>query len=230
MAERASQADHEEEGEELGQSKDTNTCADQHRDSVTAGESPHVESIEDQQRPSQPEEEARECPGCQSMGILTLPCGHKLCPTCMELSQGELGQAGCTVCYGSQLMDSVLHALLEALFHGQPRRPGVTPGAAEERVRGAEDQGKVMGGCGSEEKEELCVEHGEMLSLSLTLPAVSDGRVLLHTGGCPGHKDQDTNCTDLLGCAAPTCVKGTPHLLYTGRSVYLSQDVLLRNC
>ncbi|XP_035529418.1 tripartite motif-containing protein 35 isoform X2 [Morone saxatilis] len=152
MAERASQADHEEE-EERGQ--DTNTLGDQQRDPVAVVESP--DSTEGQQPPTQLEEE---CPGCQSLGILTLPCGHKLCPACVELSQGELGQAGCTICYGSQLMDSVLHTLLEALFRGQPRRRGVPPGTAEESVRAADD-----GGYRGVEKEELCEEHGEMLSV-----------------------------------------------------------------
>ncbi|KAM9341347.1 E3 ubiquitin-protein ligase TRIM35 [Symphorus nematophorus] len=159
MAERAGQADHEEE-EELGQDKDTNT---QQRDVVPVEESSNVDSIEDQQGPTQPEEDS-ECPGCQSLGTLTLPCGHKLCPTCIELSQGELGQGGCTICYGSQLMDSVLHTLLEALFHGQPRRPGFTPAAEEESVRAGADGGKATGGYGGVGKEELCVEHGEMLS------------------------------------------------------------------
>ncbi|KAE8289483.1 Tripartite motif-containing protein 35 [Larimichthys crocea] len=160
MAERDSPTDHGEE-EELEQDKDTNTPDD--RDTATARESPDVDSSEDQQLvqlPTQPEEQS-ECPGCQSMGILTLPCGHKLCPTCIELSQGELGQAGCTICYGSQLMDSVLHTLLEALFHGQPRRPGVTAGAAEEHVRATEGGGRALGVV----KEELCVAHGEMLSV-----------------------------------------------------------------
>nr|XP_046269866.1 E3 ubiquitin-protein ligase TRIM35 [Scatophagus argus] len=160
MAERASQTDHEE--EKLGQ--DLNTPGDQRGDTATVGETTDVDSIDDQQRPTQPEEES-ECPGCQSLGIMTLPCGHKLCPKCIEMSKGELGQVGCTICYGSQLMDSVLHTLLEALFHGQPRRPGVTRGALEESVRAAEDGGKAVGGYGVEEKEELCVEHGEMLSV-----------------------------------------------------------------
>ncbi|XP_076604554.1 E3 ubiquitin-protein ligase TRIM35 [Chaetodon auriga] len=161
MAERASQADHEEE-EEQGQEKDTNTPYQQ-SDTVTVGESPYLDSVEDQQRPIQPEEES-ECPGCQLLGILTLPCGHKLCPKCIELSQGELGQADCTICYGSQLMDSVLQTLLEALFHDQPRRPGVTTGAVED-VRASNDGGKAVVRYGGMGNEELCVEHGEMLSV-----------------------------------------------------------------
>ncbi|XP_071327444.1 E3 ubiquitin-protein ligase TRIM35 isoform X2 [Trachinotus anak] len=162
MAEKVSQAAHGE-GEERVQDKDTNSPADQNRDTVTVGESSDIYSTE-VQHPTQPEEES-ECPGCQSQGVLTLPCGHKLCPTCIELSQGELGQASCTICYGSQLMDSVLHTLLDALFHAQPRRHGVMPGAEEESVRGAEDGGKAWGGNRLVEKEELCVQHGEMLTM-----------------------------------------------------------------
>ncbi|KAM3595357.1 uncharacterized protein V6R79_022364 [Siganus canaliculatus] len=130
-----------EEDEELGQDKDINTS---------------VDLIEDQQVPGQAEEES-ECPGCQSLGVLTLPCGHKLCPTCIELSQGEMAQTGCTICYGSQLLDSVLHSLLEALFHGQPRRPRDPTAALEGKE--AEDGGM------EKEEEALCLEHGEMLSV-----------------------------------------------------------------
>ncbi|XP_041668107.1 E3 ubiquitin-protein ligase TRIM35 [Cheilinus undulatus] len=138
MAERAAQADHEEED------KDVRT--------------PHED--QDEQHQAQPEEES-ECPGCQSVGILTLPCGHKLCHSCIQVSREELGQSGCTICYGSQLMDSVLHSLLETLFHGQPRRRGVTPGAAEDGVMGAEDGGKGW----AAEGEEMCGKHGEMFSM-----------------------------------------------------------------
>lgn len=92
-----------------------------------------------------------------------LPCGHTLCPTCIKLSQEELGQAGCTICYGSQLMDKVLHTLLETLFRGQPRRTGVPSSAAEPSVRVAEDGWTAENG--NVEKEELCVKHGELFSM-----------------------------------------------------------------
>ncbi|XP_023278674.1 tripartite motif-containing protein 35-like [Seriola lalandi dorsalis] len=160
MAERASQDDHEE-GEELVQDKDTNTSVDQKEDIVTGGETPDIHSIEDQH----PTQEESECPGCQSLDIVALPCGHKLCPTCIELSQRELGQASCTVCCGSQLVDLILHTLLDALFQAQPRRHGVMPGAEEESARGAEDGGKAWGGYREMEKEDLCVQHGEMLTM-----------------------------------------------------------------
>lgn len=195
MAERAGQADHEDE-EELGRDKDINTPGDQHRDNVIVRESTDVEESE--------------CPCCQSVGILTLSCGHKLCPTCIELSHGELGQAGCTICYGSQLMDSVLQTLLEALFHGQPRRPAVTPGAVEESVQVAEDGGKAVGGYVGVEKEELCMKHEEVLCVF----CLEEGEPLCwqcqmdeHEGhqccsiqeavlDCKvRHKHQDTNCT-----------------------------------
>lgn len=147
MAERPGQADQT--GEELAPS-------------IPISESSDVDPVGDQPRPTQ-EVEDSECPCCQSVGVLTLPCGHKLCPTCTELIHGELGQAGCTICYGSQLLDSVLQALLEALFHGQPRRPGVGPGAVEESVGGGEDGGKAACGCSGLKEEELCVKHEEEL-------------------------------------------------------------------
>ncbi|XP_034530301.1 putative tripartite motif-containing protein 75 [Notolabrus celidotus] len=146
MAERDAQTDHEEEEEELTEDKDEVPVQD------------HLE--EEQQHPTQPEEES-ECPGCQSMGVLTLPCGHKLCHSCIQVSQEALDQSGCTICYGSQLMDSVLRSLLETLFHGQPRRRGVPPGAGEEGVPGGE-YGRIAA---AEEGEEMCVQHGELLSM-----------------------------------------------------------------
>lgn len=160
MAERASQAD-QGEGERPVQDKDANTASDQNEDTVTGGESPVIQSTED---PTQPEEESA-CPGCRSLGVLTLPCGHKLCPSCIELSQGELNQASCTICYGSQLMDSVLHTLLDALFQGLPRRQGVTLGAEEESIRRPEDGGKALAGYRVIESEELCAQHGERVTV-----------------------------------------------------------------
>uniref|UniRef100_UPI0037E76453 E3 ubiquitin-protein ligase TRIM35 n=1 Tax=Semicossyphus pulcher TaxID=241346 RepID=UPI0037E76453 len=155
MAERADQADHEEE-EEQGEDKDASTPGDQYRDAVPE------QDLSDKDQPHQTQlEEESECPGCQSVGTLTLPCGHKLCPSCIEVSQEEMGQTGCTICYGSQLMDSVLHSLLETLFHGQPRRRGFTPGAVEEGVMAAEDGGKAV----NVEREDVCVQHGEPFSV-----------------------------------------------------------------
>lgn len=93
---------------------------------------------------SLPREEAV-CPGCQGSGPLVLPCGHSLCETCLGLCEGELGQGGCTVCYGRDLLDCVLKRLLDSLFQGQPRRA---------RDGGVEDGGR-----------ELCPLHGERLTL-----------------------------------------------------------------
>ncbi|KAM3871420.1 E3 ubiquitin-protein ligase TRIM35 [Diretmus argenteus] len=158
MAERPSPADHEEE-EEPGRQDD---------EAVP----PSCQSIEEQQHPGQSrspsqqpdEEEGAECPGCQATGVLVLPCGHKLCPACIRLSQGELGQDGCTICYGSQLMDSVLQTLLDALFQGQPSRTSrVTSGAGERAV--GEDDGDGGGAGNGGGEEELCLQHGELFSL-----------------------------------------------------------------
>lgn len=214
MADRGSQADHEEE-EEQGQDKDTNAAYEQ-GDTVAVEGSPYLDFVEDQQHPVQPEQES-ECPGCQSLGTLTLPCGHKLCPKCIELSQGELGQAGCTICYGSQLMDSVLQTLLEALFHDQPRRPGITTGAVED-VRASNDGGKAAGRYGGTASEELCLEHQEILSvfcLEEGEPVCQQCQADQHEEhqccsiqeavlDCKvRHKNQDTNCSSIvrLGCA-----------------------------
>uniref|UniRef100_A0A4W6E2X5 B box-type domain-containing protein n=1 Tax=Lates calcarifer TaxID=8187 RepID=A0A4W6E2X5_LATCA len=202
MAEQATQGDHEE-GEELIQDKNANTPGDQTGDAGTVLESPDVDSIEDH-HPTQPKEES-ECPGCQSLGVLILPCGHKLCPTCIELSQGELGQAGCTVCYGSQLMDSVLHTLLDALFNGQPRRHGIRPGAEEESVTGAESGGKAWSGYRVVEKEELCVQHNDML----TVFCLQDEQLLCQQCQTDEHEEHKCcsieeavhNCKTELQCA-----------------------------
>ncbi|XP_034015598.1 tripartite motif-containing protein 35 [Thalassophryne amazonica] len=105
-------------------------------------------------------EEDAVCPGCEAVGVRTLPCGHKLCPACIQLSQEELGQAGCTICYGSQLMDSVLHTLLDTLFTGQPRRPRTAAGAEGDDATGTGNRAD-----GPEEEEDLCLQHGEALSL-----------------------------------------------------------------
>lgn len=162
MAERTSQADHEEKG--LGQQdQEQSSPGNQPEDTIAVGESTDAHSVEDPY-PTKSEEDS-ECPGCQSLGVLTLPCGHKLCPMCIELSKGELGQAGCTICYGSQLMDSVLHTLLDALFQGQPRRHGVASRSVEESVWGAIDEGQAGDGYGGVEIEDQCVQHGEMLSV-----------------------------------------------------------------
>ncbi|XP_061651657.1 zinc-binding protein A33-like isoform X2 [Phyllopteryx taeniolatus] len=105
-------------------------------------------------------EELSNCPGCQSVGVLTLPCSHKLCLSCIELSRQEMGQDGCTICHGSQLMDSVLQSLFGALFQGEPRRAGVTPQAEAMTFRGVAEETKPYGF----EKEKLCVQHGELFS------------------------------------------------------------------
>ncbi len=181
MAERASQTD-QEEADKLEQDKDD----DQHRNSV--------DSVEDQQPQPQPEEQSQ-CPGCQSLGVMTLPCGHKLCPRCIELSRGELGQDGCTICYGSQLMDSILNTLLEALFHDQPRRPGVTPGAAEERGRAEKDGGEAVSGYWGVEKEELCNEHEEMLSVF----CLEEGKLLCQQ--CQTDEHEEHQCCSIQEAA-----------------------------
>ncbi|KAJ3612920.1 hypothetical protein NHX12_019177 [Muraenolepis orangiensis] len=101
-------------------------------------------------------------------GALPLPCGHRLCGACMELSggaRGEMGHGGCTVCYGTRLMDSVLRTLLEVLFNGQPRRPagfaahgGAVEGDGEAAVE-AGDSGlrNVL--------EDGCWRHGRPLTM-----------------------------------------------------------------
>ncbi|XP_029983072.1 tripartite motif-containing protein 35 [Sphaeramia orbicularis] len=119
----------------------------------------------DKQQDSAPHEEDSECPGCQTRGVVVLPCGHKLCPTCVKLSQGELGQAGCTICYGSQLMDAVLRTLLDALFQDQPRRRSATHGDTEQKVRGQEDGVQTGDAHVTVGSEELCEQHVEVLSV-----------------------------------------------------------------
>ncbi|XP_074548488.1 E3 ubiquitin-protein ligase TRIM35 [Halichoeres trimaculatus] len=152
MAERAGQTDYEAEGED----KEVRTPSNQHEDTE-----PVQDQLEEEEQHQTQHEEESECPGCQSMGVLTLPCGHKLCQTCIQASQEELGQTGCTICYGSQLMDTVLRSLLETLFHGQPRRRGVIPGVGEEGVLAGDYRGKAE----AEDEEEMCVQHGEKLSV-----------------------------------------------------------------
>lgn len=205
MAERAGQIDQEAE-----EDKEVRTSDDQHEDSDPVQNPPE----EQEQHQTQPEEES-ECPGCQSMGVLTLPCGHKLCHSCIQASQEELGQTGCTICYGSQLMDTVLRSLLETLFHGQPRRRGVIPGAGEEGILAGDYGAKAEAGV----EEETCAQHGEMLSLFCleeeqlicqqceadeheehqscpVQEAVQDCKVRYET--------QDTGCTDLQSLAGLT--------------------------
>ncbi|KAL0964761.1 hypothetical protein UPYG_G00328530 [Umbra pygmaea] len=93
--------------------------------------------------PSIPQEEAL-CPGCQSLSPLVLPCGHSLCEACLKLCEGELGQGGCTVCYGRELLDCVLKRMLDSLFQGQRRR------------RSREEEERV---------QELCLLHSQRLEL-----------------------------------------------------------------
>ncbi|XP_060938903.1 E3 ubiquitin-protein ligase TRIM35 [Limanda limanda] len=165
----------QEEGERLVQDRDINTPGNQNEDTTNVRDRESEDQL-----PIQPEEEY-ECPGCQSLGVLTLPCGHKLCPSCIELSQGELGLAGCTICYRSQLMDSVLHTLLEALFHDLPRRHGVVPGAAEESVKRSEDGYNVI------EKEELCGQHRE----ALTVFCLQEEKLLCQQCQTEGHDEHE---------------------------------------
>ncbi|XP_029937839.1 E3 ubiquitin-protein ligase TRIM39 [Myripristis murdjan] len=166
MSEGASQGDHGEKGhqdKDSGQYGEVESLSCPGSDSAEEQRPPDHQSAESGSSDSTEEED--ECPGCQSIGVLVLPCGHKLCSACIQMSQEELGQDGCTVCYGSQLMDSVLKTLLDALFQDQPRRPGVTPGAGQ-RLGDTEDVVNVRDGAGDPEREqELCVRHGELLSL-----------------------------------------------------------------
>ncbi|KAK0154366.1 Tripartite motif-containing protein 35 [Merluccius polli] len=94
------------------------------------------------------------------------PCGHRLCTACVQLSRGgrgEIGHGSCTICYGSQLMDSVLHTLLEVLFQGQPRRPtGLTSHGSAGEGDGAtlEAGASEMDGL-----EDRCLRHGQPLTM-----------------------------------------------------------------
>lgn len=171
MSERASQGEHDE--EEAWAQEGTNSPGDQQRDSLT-GSSEDQQSVED-----------AECPSCQVRGVLPLPCGHKLCPGCMELSRAEEGPTGCIICYGLQLMDSALHALFEALLQGQPRR------AVEGSAGAAEEGGGGMGGCGSVNREELCMEHEEMLSVF----CLEDGTPLCWQ--CQADKHEEHQCCSI---------------------------------
>ncbi|XP_056326037.1 E3 ubiquitin-protein ligase TRIM39 [Danio aesculapii] len=108
------------------------------------------------------------CPGCQNEDSLLLPCGHRLCSSCLELCQSEFGQdrPGCTECYGRELLDSVLKGLLDSLFEGQRRRVEAGEAAVEEdgdlcsrhRERLSlfcvEDEELICGQCQAEEHEE----------------------------------------------------------------------------
>ncbi|XP_061742296.1 E3 ubiquitin-protein ligase TRIM35-like isoform X2 [Nerophis ophidion] len=157
MAERSSQADQEnklqQQDQQLSYSEDRVTVATESTDL----------DLSEKEKTSPQSEEETECPGCQSLGVVTLTCSHKLCPSCIDLSQKEMGREGCTICYGSQLMDSVLQGLLGALFHGQPRRDtrtvrpeeAISRAAAEETVKAAEG--------GNPEKQQQCLLHGEPL-------------------------------------------------------------------
>ncbi|XP_042169078.1 tripartite motif-containing protein 34-like [Oncorhynchus tshawytscha] len=117
--------------------------------------------------PSLPREEAV-CPGCQGAGPLVLPCGHSLCEACLGLCEGELGQGGCTICYGRDLLDCVLKRLLDSLFQGQPRR--------------ARDGGVENG------DRELCPLHGERL----TLYCVEDKEIVCVA--CQSEEHDDHEC------------------------------------
>ncbi|XP_064179614.1 E3 ubiquitin-protein ligase TRIM39 [Anguilla rostrata] len=70
------------------------------------------------------------CPGCRGGDPLLLPCGHRLCAPCLTLCQSELGERACTVCYGRDVLDSVVKGLLDSLFRGQPRRDAPPGGEA----------------------------------------------------------------------------------------------------
>ncbi|XP_054652793.1 E3 ubiquitin-protein ligase TRIM35 isoform X2 [Dunckerocampus dactyliophorus] len=160
MAEKTSRADQE---NKLEQEQNLRYFDDQAFETTARRESTNLDLTEEEETSPQTEEET-ECPGCQSVGVVTLPCSHKLCLRCIELSQQEMGHEGCTICYGSQLMDSVLHSLLGALFQGQPRRYGVTPQAEAAILRTAAEESKTYGENGNLEKEQQCVKHGEPFS------------------------------------------------------------------
>ncbi|KAF7655064.1 hypothetical protein LDENG_00061100 [Lucifuga dentata] len=155
MAEAARQADHEEEQDKESSLPDSPGGSRTVRESAEGSSSPICQPEEAECVDQQCEEVA--CVGCGCVGVLTLPCGHKLCPACIQVSVEELGEDGCVICYNSQLMDSVLHNLLDALFRGQPRRPAAPPQAAGDGLRGRE--GGVEDG-----EAALCPQHGERLS------------------------------------------------------------------
>ncbi|KAG9334128.1 hypothetical protein JZ751_009098 [Albula glossodonta] len=102
------------------------------------------------------------CPGCQGAEPVVLPCGHSLCESCLQLCRGELGESACTVCYGRDVLDSVVKGLLDSLFQGQPRRDAPAP-------------------------EELCPLHG----VKMTLYCVEDEVPICSICSTGEHEDHE---------------------------------------
>ncbi|CAM4711758.1 unnamed protein product [Leuciscus chuanchicus] len=116
------------------------------------------------------------CPACQCEESLLLPCGHRLCQACLQLCQQELGQdqAGCTECYGRELLDTVLKGLIDSLFEGQPCRAG-----------------NAMEGTETAEDGDLCRHHRDRL----TQYCVEDEELICDQ--CQDEEHEDHKCSSI---------------------------------
>ncbi|KAI1886604.1 hypothetical protein AGOR_G00197520 [Albula goreensis] len=119
------------------------------------------------------------CPGCQGAEPVVLPCGHSLCESCLQLCRGELGESACTVCYGRDVLDSVVKGLLDSLFQGQPRRDAPAPEelcplhGVKMTLYCVEDEAPICSICrtGEHEDHECCSVHEAMQECKRELKA-----------------------------------------------------------